>query len=183
MYDVIQAVQAADYSIAGLAAPQIGEASQIILVPRHKDVVDTTYGDFMPVFNPALEINTDVPREVVPHGCFSSNEVFARLPSASELILTGFDVHGEPLRLLREGTDAVVDEHECWHLAGIRAADIAMRDLVQLDWRPPEDKQEYRAYFAAAQTDSAAAQWHKPYPYDQWEAVRNGGFTIEAFLS
>jgi hypothetical protein len=164
-----------------LAAPQVGESVQAILVPRHKDHKDDTYGEFMAVFNPSVVVDEGVPRTVIPHGCFSSNETFTRLPSASALTLSGLDRHGEPLEFERRGNEAVVDEHEVRHLAGIRAADIAVSRDVQIDWRPPEERGRYREYFQSWQADPSVGEWPDAYPHDQWVAVRTGEFQLENY--
>jgi peptide deformylase len=189
MYHVIQAMGEVKRPIAGLAAPQIGEEAQIVLVPRQPGSEDVGYGDFMPVINPVFK-PIEGQQKVVPHGCFSANEVFARLPSSTKGELTGLDLHGEPLRdpssgaelLVREGFHAVVDEHEVRHLAGMRAADVAVGIGQQLDCRPPSEAQRYRDFFAAWEADPTIPEWDYPYPYAQWQAVRSGEFTLDRYL-
>ena len=181
MHRIIVAMREAGRPIVGLAAPQIGEPSQIILVPRHRDYTDDKYGDFMPVFNPSVVVDERSPRTVVPHGCFSSNETFVRLPSASALTLSGLDRHSEPLTFQRRGSEAVVDEHEVRHLHGLRAADLAVAEDLQIDWRPPEERGRYREYFESWQANPAVGEWPDAYPHDQWVAVRAGEFRLEDY--
>jgi peptide deformylase len=73
MREVVGAM--AEDRLVGLAAPQIGEAAQIVFVPGE--------GGLMTVFNPSLQVDETVPREEIPHGCFSSpGDMWARFPSA-----------------------------------------------------------------------------------------------------
>lgn len=179
MFAVVQAMERAKRPLIGLAAPQIGERAQIILVPKEERDSDTTYGKFMAVFNPSVSVRKA--DKIVPHGCFSANEIFVRLLSATDATLTGFDRHGEPLRLHRAGINATVDEHEVRHLRGMRAADIAIRDGSQLDWRPPEHAEAYRQYADGHRGSRSWPEWQDAYPYAQWQAVKAGKFLIERY--
>jgi peptide deformylase len=165
--------------LIGLAAPQIGERAQIILVPKEERDSDDTYGKFMAVFNPSVSVRKA--DKIVPHGCFSANEIFVRLLSATDATLMGFNRHGEQLRIRRTGINATVDEHEMRHLKGLRAADIAMRDNIQLDWRPPEQAAEYRKYADGHRDSRSWPDWSETYPYAQWQAVKTGKFLIERY--
>jgi peptide deformylase len=178
MHGVVKAMRDVERPIVGLAAPQVGEAARIVLVPREEP-----RGEMMVVYNPVVDIEADGSTKVIPHGCFSSNELFARLESPMAVVLSGLDENGEPLNVRREGLTAVSYWHEAKHLDGVRAADIACREAVQLDWRPPEQEQAYREYFNphASAPASEIPDWHLPYPHEQWQAVRAGEFTLEQF--
>ena len=179
MHRVITEMQKVGRPILGLAAPQIGTDLRVIFVQRGDQPKDATFGDFMPVINPRVTRISKL--ALVSQGCFSSNEVFARIPSAHALVLTGYSRFGEHMRLERNGRDAVVDQHACWHLQGTRAADVAVGKGIQLDWRPPERAQEYRDFIASTEKSRRRIEWTFPYPAEQWAAVKDGGFKLEAF--
>jgi len=180
---VTEGMRAKGYPVAGLDATQIGESVRVALVPH-----PTEKGQMLTVVNGYIEDHPDAPLgPLVPHGCHSGNETFVKLQVSESHTLHGYDIHGEPIELERTGFYAVVDRHEIeWHEQGMRAGDIAVENNVQIDWRPPEDKQSYRDFFDGPDgygQNPHLPDWEKVYPPDQWQAVKTGEFVLMNFIS
>jgi peptide deformylase len=179
--EVARNMAAAGYSVAGLDAAQIGEDARVALVPH-----PTEKSAMFTIINGAIEDHPDAALgPIVPHGCHSGNETFTKLRFPESHTLRGYDMHGEPIELERTGFAAIVDRHELLHEAGLRAPDIGLRSGSQLDWRPPELKDEYRAFFDGPDgygQNPNLPDWHLAYPPDQWEAVRIGDFVLMHFV-
>jgi peptide deformylase len=116
---------------AGLAAPQIGVALQVVIFgiehnPRYPDVEPVPYTELVnPVLTPlAEELDEDW------EGCLSVPGLRGRVPRYRHLRYEGFDPHGRRIRREVSGFHARVVQHECDHLAGILYP-MRMRDFRQ----------------------------------------------------
>ncbi|GMA39891.1 peptide deformylase [Mobilicoccus caccae] len=94
---------------AGLAAPQIGVGLRVFTYH-----VDGVLGH---VVNPVLSLEGDL--EETEEGCLSIPGLQAMPPRAPRAVATGFDQHGEPVRI--EGTALLAQcfQHETDHLDGV----------------------------------------------------------------
>jgi peptide deformylase len=105
---------------AGLAAPQIGVALQVVIFgvksnPRYPDAEEVPY---TVLINPAL---TPLGEEMEEgwEGCLSVPGLRGIVPRHSRLRYTGFDEHGSPIDRTVSGFHARVVQHETDHLLGI----------------------------------------------------------------
>lgn len=185
MYRVIETMSRAGRLPYGLAAQQVGELACIILLPvrswnRGETLVPT---DFAPVYNPEFAPDSAAGDFAAPHGCFSTDQAFARLTTPDAGVLAGFDQDGEPVCRRLTGLMAAAAQHEAWHLDGVRAPDIAIRCGQQIDCRPPELTQDYRDANTRWMADPAnEPPWPYPYPPAQWRAVLAGDFALGDYL-
>lgn len=116
---------------AGLAAPQIGVALQVVIFgvhsnPRYPDaeeVPDTV------LINPVLE---PIGAEMVEdwEGCLSLPGLRGLVPRSARLRYRGFDERGGPIGRTVEGFHARVVQHEVDHLNGILYP-MRIRDLTK----------------------------------------------------
>ena len=106
---------------AGLAAPQIGVGSQVVLFgsgqpnPRYPDapVVPPTV-----LINPVLTpMGTDEALDW--EGCLSVPGLRGQVPRWQKLRYRGYDENGQPIDRTVEGFHARVVQHECDHLQGM----------------------------------------------------------------
>ena len=105
---------------AGLAAPQIGVALQVVIFgvsgnPRYPDaeeVPDTV------LINPVLTPLSDE-LEQGWEGCLSVPGLRGVVPRFARLRYQGFDERGQPIDRTVSGFHARVVQHECDHLLGI----------------------------------------------------------------
>ncbi|HRK38047.1 MAG TPA: peptide deformylase [Burkholderiaceae bacterium] len=106
---------------AGLAAPQIGVGSQVVLFgsgqpnPRYPDA---------PVVPPTVLINPVLTpmgtEEAVDwEGCLSVPGLRGQVPRWQKLRYQGYDENGQPIDRTVEGFHARVVQHECDHLQGM----------------------------------------------------------------
>ncbi len=110
----------ADYSGAGLAAPQIGVNQRVVIFgveknPRYPDVeeVPTTV-----LINPDIEYLSDE-GEVGWEGCLSVPGMRGAVNRCSHIRYTGFDQYGAKIERTATGFHARVVQHEVDHLDGI----------------------------------------------------------------
>ncbi len=117
---------------AGLAAPQIGVGLRVFTYH-----VDGVLGH---VVNPALDLSDE--QQDGPEGCLSFPGMAFDTPRALSVVATGYDQHGEPLRLQGSDLLARAVQHETDHLDGILFIDrmdpdqrrAAMRAIREAQW-------------------------------------------------
>ncbi len=120
---------------AGLAAPQIGIGLRVFT--WHID------GEIGHLVNPSLSLSEEI--QDGPEGCLSLPGLSVDCVRARSLVATGFDMHGEPVRI--EGSDLLARaiQHETDHLDGIlfidrldrEARKAAMKTIRESDWFGP----------------------------------------------
>lgn len=111
-----------DYSGAGLAAPQIDEAKQVILVEYGSDENEEIPPTLYVAVNPKI---TRFSRETVvgAEGCLSIPGLMGEVERAQEIVVEAQDRHGEDLKLQLSGWVARIFQHEIDHLNGILFTD------------------------------------------------------------
>ena len=115
MFDTMHA-----YEGAGLAAPQIGILSRLVIFgfeqnPRYPaaEAVPETV-----LINPEIELLTDE-LEYAWEGCLSVPGMRGLVPRNTQIRYSGLDQHGEKIERVVSGFHARVVLHECDHLDGI----------------------------------------------------------------
>lgn len=112
----------------GLAAPQVGILKRII-------VYDAGEGPVV-VINPVITKKSGL--QTCEEGCLSSPNIFGTVDRPKEVVLTGFDLEGNKIKIKAKDLEAVVICHETDHLDGKLFLDIA-RDIYELT---PEEIEE-----------------------------------------
>lgn len=117
---------------AGLAAPQIGVALQVVIFgvsrnPRYPDAEEVPYTVLVnPVITPlGSEMEEDW------EGCLSVPGLRGLVPRYKRVRYQGCDQHGQAIDRQVAGFHARVVQHECDHLQGILYP-MRMRDLSKL---------------------------------------------------
>lgn len=117
---------------AGLAAPQIGVGLRVFTWN-----VD---GELGHLINPSLDLSAEL--QDGPEGCLSLPDLTFDCRRALSVVATGFNMHGEPVRI--EGSELLARaiQHETDHLDGVlfidrldtEARKAAMREIRQAEW-------------------------------------------------
>lgn len=117
---------------AGLAAPQIGVGLR--LFTWHVD------GEIGHLINPSLDLSDEI--QDGPEGCLSLPELTYDCRRALSVVATGFNMHGDPIKV--EGSDLLARalQHETDHLDGVLFIDrldsdarkAAMREIRESEW-------------------------------------------------
>jgi peptide deformylase len=102
----------------GLAAPQVGVLDRVI-------VADVTGADPVAVVNPVIEEALGAIESL--EGCLSVPGYQAKVMRAAQVVVTGLDRDGRPLRLEAEGLLGVCLQHEIDHLEGVLFIDRLSR--------------------------------------------------------
>ena len=98
----------------GLAAPQVGESIQLLIVDTRSD---TEKREFLAVINP--EIIASDGSQIDEEGCLSVPDLTANVKRFKKITLKYQDREGNPQELMAEDRFAVVLQHEIDHLNGI----------------------------------------------------------------
>ena len=128
--DLLDTMRAANG--AGLAAPQIGVALQVVIFGSHDR--NPRYPD-RPVVPPTVLVNPVITplsdaTEDDWEGCLSVPGLRAKVPRWEQIRYTGFDQYGDPIDRNAEGFHARVVQHECDHLWG-KLYPMRMTDMAQ----------------------------------------------------
>ena len=126
---------------AGLAAPQIGVGLRVFTW--------NVEGSVGHLINPTLSLSDDT--QDGQEGCLSLPGLSLDCVRALSVVATGFDLHGEPVRI--EGSDLLARaiQHETDHLDGILFIDrldqdarkAAMRTIRESDWFGPDTQVKF----------------------------------------
>lgn len=119
--DMIETMEAAEG--VGLAAPQVGVSQRII-------VVDVGEGPIA-MINP--EIQELVGTEVDMEGCLSVPGVWGYVNRALQVVVTGLDETGRPIKVKGENLLARALQHEIDHLDGVLFIDKMLDIEVEID--------------------------------------------------
>jgi peptide deformylase len=118
---------------AGLAAPQIGVGLRVFAFD-----VDETVGHLI---NPEIHF-PDEEEQDGPEGCLSIPGIYIDTKRRQNVVATGFNEHGEPVRLVGTGLMARCVQHETDHLDGVLFLDRldpksrkeAMKQIREAPW-------------------------------------------------
>ncbi|RYX78951.1 peptide deformylase [bacterium] len=114
----------------GLAAPQVGESFQIIIIEDKADYHEKVSEEMLAaqsrkpvalkvIVNPVLTIVSPADKsELYFEGCLSVDGYAAVVPRARAVKVTGWDRHGKPLTVTADGWFARILQHEVNHLNG-----------------------------------------------------------------
>lgn len=112
----------------GLAAPQIGVSSRIIVLEDTKEFIsyapkevliaqDRHPFDLLVIVNPRLK-STSKRTALFFEGCLSVDGFRAVVERHLDVEVTGLDRNGEPIKITASGWQARILQHECDHLDG-----------------------------------------------------------------
>ncbi|HEY3266511.1 MAG TPA: peptide deformylase [Armatimonadota bacterium] len=110
----------------GIAAPQIGELTRIVLVDAARNPRQDPGHGLMVLVNPVIVASDG--KQVFKEGCLSVPQYLARIRRAQCVTVEAFTPEGKPLRIDAEGFEAVVLQHEIDHLDGVLFLD-RIRDM------------------------------------------------------
>jgi peptide deformylase len=104
----------------GLAAPQVGEPRRLIVVDQTSGKEE---GNLIIVVNPEIieKEGTQVDSEM----CLSVPDTSIDVPRAERILVKGFDIEGNELRIEAEGFLARIFQHEIDHINGVVILDYA----------------------------------------------------------
>ena len=129
---------------AGLAAPQLGVGLRVFAFD-----VDEVVGH---IVNPVLSFPDDEEQDG-PEGCLSIPGIYVDTKRRQNVVATGLNEYGDPVRLVGTGLMARCVQHETDHLDGVLFLDRldaaarkeAMKQIREADWydagRPPTVKE------------------------------------------
>ena len=123
----------------GLAAPQVGQALQLIVVDTKPEA---ERGDPMVLFNP--RVVEEEGEETAEEGCLSLPDHFSQVTRASRVVVEAMDQEGKPVRIRAQGMLARCLQHEIDHLQGRLLLDY-VSPLKRALYRKRCQKQRARA--------------------------------------
>ncbi len=136
--DMIETMDAANG--VGLAAVQIGEMVQAIVIETPEDEDDPTSGKLFVVLNPEI-VKTGKETEVGVEGCLSVPGYAGEVERATEIVVRGMDRYGKPFRFRPRGYLARVFQHEIDHCNGVLYTDRLVAPDRIWEVKPGEEEQ------------------------------------------
>ncbi len=119
----------------GLAAPQIGVSSRLIVVEFGDEEDETVPQKLYALVNPEI-VEKSAETKVGVEGCLSVLGLVGDVERPQRVTVKAQNLHGKPVKLKAEGWLARILQHEIDHLDGVLYTDRASRV-----WVPKEDEQ------------------------------------------
>ncbi|NSW51507.1 MAG: peptide deformylase [Anaerolineae bacterium] len=108
----------------GLAAPQVGISSRIIVVEWGDDEDEEAPKKLYAVVNPEITRSSDE-TEIGIEGCLSIPNIIGEVERHAAIQVKGLNRQGQPIKIKAEGWLARIFQHEIDHLNGILFTDRA----------------------------------------------------------
>jgi len=123
----------------GLAAAQVGELVQIVVVELPEDEEVPSSGKLYSVINPEI-VKESRETEIGTEGCLSVPGYIGEVERAQEILVRGLNRHGKPFRLRARDLLARVFQHEIDHCKGVLYIDrLTAPDRI---WEVPPGEEE-----------------------------------------
>lgn len=120
----------------GLAAPQVGISSRLIVVEYGSDEDEEAPKKLYVVVNPEITNPSEEKVEGI-EACLSVPNLVGKVDRNEEIVVKGLNKHGQPIKIKAKGWLARIFQHEIDHLEGIIFTDRASRV-----WQPEEGEAE-----------------------------------------
>lgn len=124
----------------GLAAAQVGELAQIVVIELPEDEEDPSSGRLYVVINPEIAKESRE-TEIGVEGCLSIPGYIGEVERSLEIVVRGLNRHGKPFRLRARDLLARVFQHEIDHCKGILYIDRLTAPDRIWDVTPGEEEQ------------------------------------------
>jgi peptide deformylase len=127
---------------AGLAAPQVGVSSRVIVVEfgDEEDEDENAPKKLYALINPEIVEASEDEKVMGIEGCLSIPRLVGEVERFQRITIKGQNRHGKPVKLKAEGWLARIFQHEIDHLDGILYTDRATRV-----WQPKEGEEQVPA--------------------------------------
>jgi len=135
--DMIETMRAAPG--VGLAAPQVGISTRLIVVEYGEDEDENTPNKAKKLYvvaNPEI-IHASLETEIGNEACLSVPGLIGEVERFSQVVVRGKNRRGQPVRINANGWMARIFQHEIDHLDGVLFTDRATRI-----WKPSEDEKQ-----------------------------------------
>ncbi len=119
----------------GLAAPQVGVSKRCLVA---RDKADSEEEHVYKIINPRVQSRRG--EQWAYEGCLSLPTLQAEVCRPLQVVVTGLDEYGRPLRVEAEGLFARCLLHEVDHLDGVLFIDRAEPDSI--GWMVPDESEE-----------------------------------------
>ncbi len=120
----------------GLAAPQVGISSRIIVVEYAESDEEDAPAKLFAVVNPEIVESSTDETVVGIEACLSIPRLVGEVERFEQIVVKGLNKNGKPVKIKAEGWLARVFQHEIDHLDGVLFTDRATKV-----WQPREDEE------------------------------------------
>jgi peptide deformylase len=121
----------------GLAAPQIGVSSRILVVEFGDEEDEEAPKKLYALINPEIVEFSEEAKVVGIEGCLSIPRLVGEVERYERIVVKALNRHGKPVKLKAEGWLARIFQHEIDHLEGVLYTDRATRV-----WQQKEDEEQ-----------------------------------------
>ncbi len=115
--DLLDTMDSAPPRTVGIAAPQIGEMSRVIIVDTSRNPKYPNSHGLLTLVNPVITEFTG--RQVFREGCLSIPDFTANITRHDVITVCGSSLEGTTITVTTSGFESVVIQHEIDHLDGI----------------------------------------------------------------
>lgn len=146
-------------SMVGLAAPQIGEALQVIIIDLAAEPSVPNFVPDLKVFiNPHI-IETSGREALGREGCYSTGNICGAVFRSDEVTVVAFNEHGKEFQFKSQNPfQARILQHEIDHLHGIRFPS-RIRNPAHLHKVDKDDFQRYRENWETWKSFCPVSEW------------------------
>ncbi len=146
-------------TLVGLAAPQIGERSRIVLIDTKVREDRKQYSKLECFINPVIVWRS---RETAEgrEGCFSAGPVWGLVRRPLAMKIKAYDKHGHEVERIFEGFTARIAAHEIDHLEGIRFPERITLERKR-HWVHTEELPSYPELIHSWPRTCSLARWHQ----------------------
>ncbi|HSX35629.1 MAG TPA: peptide deformylase [Patescibacteria group bacterium] len=149
--------------LVGLAAPQVGEDWQIIVIDTKVRADRKKPGKLEAFINPEI-IWRSRETEEAREGCFSAGPVWGLVRRSVAVKIRALSVEGKPVERIFEGFTARIVQHEIDHLHGVRFPDRIKSDKKR-HWVHSEELADYPEHIH---------HWPRLCSVQRWEDFKHG---------
>jgi peptide deformylase len=133
IYDMVDTLR--DAPGVGLAAPQVGISSRIIVVEYGSEEDEDAPKKLYAVVNPEIVEESEDEKVMGVEACLSVPGLAGEVSRYQRIVVKGLNRMGKPIKIKAEGWLARIFQHEIDHLDGVLFTDRAQRV-----WQPKEDE-------------------------------------------
>lgn len=131
MFSALEATMRDGPGGVGIAAPQIGENSRLVVIDCRASLRPCKNHGLLYMANPKIESTSG--ETLGREGCLSVPDWVGMVPRAAEICLSYDDIQGIQQRITASGFEARVIQHEIDHLDGILFIDrvVSTKGLIR----------------------------------------------------
>jgi peptide deformylase len=133
--DLLDTIDAGPPRTVGIAAPQVGELTRVIVVDTSRNPKYPGGHGLLVLANPTITAHAG--EQFFREGCLSLPDYTANVRRHQHITVEALDMEGQPVTVQAEGFESVVLQHEIDHIDGILFLDRVANVKTDIFLRKP----------------------------------------------